>query len=80
MCPVIGNLVKSSYDVLDPLTTHAPTSLFPTPFPMGLYEHALELQAPLGNLIAGIVGEPTKNIHELLEDFAKKDAFMSRLI
>ena len=57
-----------------------PLSLFPTPYPMQLYKDALAAQSPMGDLIAGIIGNPEKNIYELLDNFSSKDAFMARLI
>ena len=34
----------------------------------------------MGDLVAGIVSDPRRHIHDLLADFASKDAFMARLI
>ena len=64
----------------DPVYTHAPMALFPTPYPLDIYSQAYHLQKPMGDLVGGIVADPVRNIHELLDDFATKDAFMARLI
>ena len=55
-------------------------TLFPTPYPMDIYRQAYDLQGPMGDLVGSIISEPVRNIHDLLEGFAKKDAFMARLI
>ena len=34
----------------------------------------------MGDLVGSIISDPTRNIHGLLADFARKDAFMARLI
>lgn len=34
----------------------------------------------MGEVVAGIVRDPQKNIHELLADFSKKDDFMAMLM
>lgn len=79
-CPVQGLMIKRNTSKGDPTYTHAPLSLFPTPYPLDIYRDVLSVQIPMGDLISGIVADPSKNIHGLLANFATKDAFMARLI
>ena len=55
-------------------------TLFPTPYPLDIYQQAYDLQGPMGDLVGSIISDPARNIHDLLADFARKDAFMARLI
>lgn len=58
LCTTIGFMLKKSTDLQDPLYMHMPFSLFPTPFPAELFRESLELQLPLGLVVAGIVADP----------------------
>ena len=67
---VVGLMVKKNTDPLNQDYIHCPISLFASPFPKNLYEHAVEMQPQIGKLIAGIISDPKNNIHGLLDEFS----------
>jgi len=79
-CPTTGLMIKHNCTRGDFLYQHAPMTLFPTPYPIDIYKEAYHLQSSMGDLMSAIVSDPERNIHNLLGEFATKDAFMSKLI
>jgi len=57
-----------------------PISLVPTPLPLDMYKEAYSYQHVMGELVAAIIANPKSYIHSLLEECARRDPFMERLI
>ena len=68
-CSAIGLLIKQSADP-DKLLEyqHAPISLFPTPYPLHIYNKVHDLQAPLGVLVSKLVCQPRPMV-KILDNF-----------
>ena len=73
-------MIKENCTRGTPQYINAPMTLFPTPYPLDMYKNAIELQKPMGDVIAGIIKDPVTNIHSLLRDFSAKDEFMKMLL
>ena len=78
--PVEGLMVKQNTTRGDHRYTHAPMSLFPTPYPLDMYKQGYRMQTAFGELIAGMISRPQENIHQILGGFAEHDHFMQRLL
>ena len=79
-CPINGLMIKENTKKGTPQYINAPMTLFPTPYPVDMYKKAIAYQEPMGEVVAGVVRNPEKHIHELLSDFSKKDDFMAMLM
>jgi hypothetical protein len=72
-------MVKISTDKSDGGYMHAPFSLFPTPYPKHLFEHAQHMQDHFCNLIADLISQP-KLMVDMLHYFQEHDPLLKRLI
>ena len=80
---VKGIVVKSlpkSQEESEPQFEHMAISLFSTPFPRDKYNHAKDLQKPLGMLLGEMIKDPVRCIHDKLAFFYETDPFLQRLI
>ena len=80
LCSTLGLMLKQKKENQDPAYIHMPFSLFPTPFPAELFSEAVTLQPILGEIVAGLIRDPTNNIAFVLKEMELLDEFLHKLL